>query len=102
MWLTSQDDEFREKRDDVLKVYYETPSAEHIICLDEKTGIQALECLHPDIPMKPCQPVRREFEYIRHGTLCLMGAYDVRGGKPLWLHRRVSRRRQLPYPPRRR
>jgi hypothetical protein len=81
MWLTSQDDEFRAKRDDVLRVYYDTPTAEHIICLDEKTGIQALERLHPDIPMEPGQPVRREFEYIRHGTLCLMGAYDVRGGK---------------------
>lgn len=59
MWVTSQDEEFREKRDDVLHVYYDTPP----------------------IPMEPAQPIRREFEYIRHGTLCLMGAYDVRGGK---------------------
>ena len=81
MWLTSHDDEFREKRDDVLRVYYETPPDEHIICLDEKTGIQALERLNPDIAMAPGQPIRREFEYIRHGTLCLMGAYDVRRGK---------------------
>lgn len=81
MWLTSHDDEFREKRDDVLRVYYETPPDEHIVCVDEKTGIQALERLNPDIPMAPGQPIRREFEYIRHGTLCLMGAYDVRRGK---------------------
>ena len=81
MWLTSHDEEFREKRDDVLRTYYETPPDEHIICADEKTSIQALERLHPDIPMEPGQPVRREFEYIRHGTLCLMGAYDVRRGK---------------------
>jgi hypothetical protein len=81
MWLTSHDDEFREKRDDVLRVYYETPPEEHIICVDEKTGIQALERLNPDIAMEPGQPIRREFEYIRHGTLCLMGAYDVRRGK---------------------
>jgi len=81
MWLTSHDDEFREKRDDVLRVYYETTASEHIICLDEKTGIQALERLHPDLPMEPGRPVRREFEYTRHGTLCLMGAYDVRRGK---------------------
>jgi hypothetical protein len=81
MWLTSHDEDFREKRDDVLRVYYETPPEEHIICLDEKTGIQALERLNPDIAMEPGQPVRREFEYIRHGTLCLMGGYDVRRGK---------------------
>jgi hypothetical protein len=43
--------------------------------------MQALERKHADIPMQPGQPVRREFEYIRHGTLCLMGAYDVRHRK---------------------
>ena len=78
MYLTSHDDEFRQKRDDVLHVYYDTPPDEDIICLDEKPGMQALQRRFPDIPMSPGQPVRREFEYIRHGTLCLMGAYDVR------------------------
>jgi hypothetical protein len=82
MYLTSHDDEFREKRDDVLRVYYEAPKREHIVCVDEKTGIQALERRYPDIPMEPGQPLRREFEYIRHGTLCGMGAFDVRRGKP--------------------
>jgi transposase len=82
MYLTSQDDEFREKRDDVLRVYYETPANEHIICVDEKTGIQALQRRYADIPMAPSQPVRREFEYIRHGTLTWMGALDVRRGSP--------------------
>src|SRR5512140_3994501 len=81
MWLTSHDDEFREKRDDVLRLYYETPADEHIVCVDEKTGIQALERKYPDIAMGPGQPVRRESEYIRRGTLCLMGAYDVRNRK---------------------
>lgn len=81
MYLTSHDDEFREKRDDILHLYYDAPSHEHIICLDEKTGMQALERRYPDIAMCTGQPVRREFEYVRHGTLCLMGAYDVRGRK---------------------
>lgn len=81
MWLTSHDDEFRAKRDDVLRLYYETPPDEHIICLDEKTGMQALERKHPDLAMTPGQPIRRECEYIRHGTLCLMGGYNVRERK---------------------
>jgi transposase len=81
MWLVSHDDEFRTKRDDVLHVYYDTPADEHVICLDEKTGMQALERRYPDIAMKPGQPTRREFEYIRHGSLCLMGAYNVRARK---------------------
>lgn len=81
MWLTSQDDEFRSKRDDILRLYYETPADEHIICLDEKTGMQALERRYADIPMSSGQIIRRESEYIRHGTLTLMGAFDVRRGK---------------------
>ncbi len=36
--------------------------------------------------MEPGQPVRREYEYIRHGTLCLMGAYDVRNRKLFRIH----------------
>jgi transposase len=81
MWLYSQDDEFREKRDAILRLYYETSAAEHIICVDEKPGMQALQRRYADQPMKPGQPVRREFEYIRHGTLALMGALDARSGR---------------------
>ncbi len=81
MWMHSQDHEFREKRDDVLRVYYETPTNEHIICLDEKPGMQALERRYPDVPMEPGSAVKREYEYIRHGTIVLMGAFDARVGK---------------------
>ena len=82
MYLTLHDDEFREKRDDVLRLYYEAPKNEPIVCVDQKTGIQALERRYADIAMEPGQPMRREFEYVRHGTLCWMGAFDVRRGKP--------------------
>lgn len=81
MGLTSQDDEFRAKRDDILHVYYNTPPREHVLCVDEKTGMQALERRFTDILMRPGQPVRREVEYIRHGTLTLRDAFDVRAGK---------------------
>ena len=59
MYLTSHDDEFRGKRDDVLRVYYETPKKEHIVCVDEKTGIQALERRYADIPMVAGQQLFR-------------------------------------------
>jgi transposase len=81
MWLHSQDDEFRCKRDEILRLYYDTPADEHIISLDEKPGMQALQRRYADVPMQPGTPVKREFEYIRHGTLTLMGAFDVRRGK---------------------
>ena len=42
---------------------------ERSISLDELTGVQAIERKHPDLPMQPGQVLRREFEYIRHGTL---------------------------------
>ena len=53
----------------------------HVISLDEKTGIQALECKAPIQPMEPGQAERREFEYTRHGTLCLTANFEVATGK---------------------
>lgn len=81
MWLNSQDENFRAKRDDVLHVYYDTPANEHVISVDEKPGMQTLERRYVDMPMGPGKPVRREYEYVRHGTQVLMGALDVRTGK---------------------
>ena len=47
------------------------------------TGIQALERKCPDKPMKPGQPNKREFEYLRHGTQTLIASFDVSNGKIL-------------------
>jgi transposase InsO family protein len=49
----------------------------HVVSTDEKTGIQALERLHPDLPMGPGAVQRREYEYVRHGTLCLTANLEV-------------------------
>ena len=48
-----------------------------MVSTDEKTGIQALERLYPDIAMGPGRVQSREFEYVRHGTLCLMANLEV-------------------------
>ena len=53
----------------------------HVISTDEKTSIQALERLHPTLPTRPGQIERIEFEYHRHGTLCLTANFDVVTGK---------------------
>jgi hypothetical protein len=48
----------------------------HVVSTDEKTGIQALEHLHPRLPpMLPGIPERREHEYERHGTRCLIASF---------------------------
>ncbi|MGL4884634.1 MAG: transposase [Waterburya sp.] len=53
---------------------------ERVISTDEMTGIQALQRQYPDQPMKPGQPVKREFEYIRHGTQTLIASFDISSG----------------------
>lgn len=55
----------------------------HTICLDEQTGIQALQRIAPDLPTAPGKTMLREYEYIRHGTLCLFGNLHVATGKIL-------------------
>jgi DDE superfamily endonuclease len=53
----------------------------HVVSTDEKTGMQALERLHPSKPMRPGQPEKREFEYRRHGTRTLIATLEVATGK---------------------
>lgn len=55
----------------------------HVVSTDEKTGIQALERIHPTKPTRPGLTERVEFEYKRHGTLCLIANFDVVTGKAI-------------------
>jgi transposase len=55
----------------------------YTVCVDEKTGIQALERVAPDQGMQPGRIHRREFEYKRHGTQCLIGSFEVVSGQVL-------------------
>ncbi|WP_019506262.1 transposase [Pleurocapsa sp. PCC 7319] len=57
---------------------------ERVISTDEMTGIQALERKYFDKPMKPGQPAKREFEYIRHGTQTLIASFDISSGKIIY------------------
>lgn len=70
---------------DVPSLYLQAPAlreaGERVVSTDEMTGIQALERKHPTIPMGPGRVERREFEYIRHGTLTLIANFDVAWGQ---------------------
>ncbi len=81
MWLNSQDPEFRAKANRICKLYLKPPKAAALLCVDEKTGMQALERKHPMRFAAPGRPGRNEYEYIRHGTQTLIAAFDVRTGK---------------------
>jgi transposase len=53
----------------------------HLVSTDEKSGIQALERLHPSLPMRTGKVERQEHEYKRHGTRCLFANFEVATGK---------------------
>jgi hypothetical protein len=84
-WLTSHDPDFEAKVLDVCRLYLDAPvlyqRGELVICVDEKTGIQALERARPTTPAKPGQDERRDYEYIRHGTRCLTASREVATGQ---------------------
>ena len=70
---------------DITQLYLQAKpllkEGERVMSTDEMTGIQALERKHPTIGMGPGRVERREFEYIRHGTLTLIANFDVAQGK---------------------
>lgn len=83
-YLCRTDPRFVEKASNILSLYdkhRQNPEAFHLVCVDELTGIQALERKHPTLPMRPGKIERREFEYIRHGTRCLIAGFMVATGK---------------------
>jgi putative transposase len=79
------DPNFDAKVTDICETYLSADErvsmGERTICLDEMTGIQALERLAPDLRMRPGKIQRREFEYIRHGTQTLIASFDVASGR---------------------
>lgn len=82
MWLFSKDPQFEEKMHDIVRLYLEGPDdGGVVVCVDEKTSIQALEQKYRKLPGEPGRAERIEFEYIRHGTLCLMAAFEVQTGQ---------------------
>jgi hypothetical protein len=84
-WLHSDDPDFEAKVLDVARLYLDAPRLYRhgalVICVDEKTGIQALERKYPIQPLQAGRPERREYEYIRHGTRCLLGSLVVATGQ---------------------
>ena len=80
-FLTRTDPHFEEKMAEIIGLYLHPPRHSRVLCLDEKTGLQALERLHPTRPLRPGLVERQEFEYIRHGTVNLFAAFDVSTGE---------------------
>ena len=77
----STDPEFVEKVRDIVGLYLAPPERALVLCVDEKTGVQALDRTQPLLPLRPGQAERRTHDYARHGTTSLFAALDVRAGK---------------------
>lgn len=77
----SSDPDFVAKVRDVVGLYVSPPQHALVLCVDEKSQIQALDRTQPLLPMRPGQPARRSHDYKRHGTTSLFAALDIATGK---------------------
>jgi transposase len=91
MWCHSTDPDFQPKMRAIVTLYTRAPrDDEPVLCIDEKTGMQALSRLRALQPAAPGRAGRQDFEYRRHGTRCLFACFDTATGRVL---ARCTRRR---------
>lgn len=85
----SNDPRFVEKVVHVVGLYLNPPEGAVVLCVDEKSQVQALARSQPTFPMMPGMPERRTHDYVRHGTTTLFAAFDTADGTVITsVHRR--------------
>lgn len=85
----STDPQFVAKVVDVVGLYHHPPEKAVVLCVDEKSQIQALDRSQPVLPMMPGMPERRTHDYLRHGITSLFAAFNIADGTVISaLHRR--------------
>jgi transposase len=80
-WKLSKDPLFVDKVRDVVGLYLDPPERALVLCVDEKTQIQALDRTQPVFPMLPGTPSRASHDYVRNGTSSLYAALDIATGR---------------------
>jgi transposase len=80
-WKLSRDPQFIDKVRDVVGLYLDPPEAAVVLCVDEKSQIQALDRTAPIFPMLPGTPARATHDYRRAGTSSLYAALDIASGR---------------------
>ena len=76
----SPDPDFEAKLLDIIGLYLNPPENALVLCVDEKTGIQALDRTQPLLPLSAKKPRRWTNEYVRHGTQTLLAALEIASG----------------------
>ena len=85
----STDPQFVDKVVDVVGLYHNPPEKAVVLCVDEKSQMQALDRSQPVLPMMPGMPERRTHDYARHGITSLFAAFNIADGTVITeLHRR--------------
>lgn len=79
----SPDPQFEEKLLDVVGLYMRPPENAIVLCMDEKTGIQALDRTQPVLPLRAKKPRSWTNEYVRHGTRTVLASLEINTGKVL-------------------
>lgn len=77
----SPDPEFEDKLLEVVGLYMSPPENALVLCMDEKTGIQALDRTQPVLPLRSGKPKSWSNEYVRHGTQTMLAAVDIKSGR---------------------
>ncbi len=77
----STDPQLEAKLRDVVGLYLNPPDKAVVLCVDEKSQVQALDRTAPILPLRPGLPAKATHDYVRHGTTTLFAALDVATGK---------------------
>jgi transposase len=94
-WKLSADPQFIEKVRDIVGLYLDPPEHALVLCVDEKTQIQAINRTAPCLPILPTTPARRSHDYVRNGTTSLFAALDVATGQVIAAHHRQHRHQEF-------
>jgi transposase len=94
-WKLSSDPQFIEKVRDVVGLYMDPPEHALVLCVDEKSQIQALDRTAPCLPMLPTTPARRTHDYVRNGTTSLFAALNAATGQVIAAHHHRHRHQEF-------
>jgi transposase len=94
-WKLSTDPQVIDKVRDIVGLYLDPPEAALVLCVDEKSQIQALDRTAPSLPLLPTTPARRTHDYVRNGTTSLFAALDVTSGKVISATHRRHRHQEF-------
>jgi transposase len=93
--MEERDPDFVRKAVEIIELELDPPTDGPTFCVDEKTGIGVRRPAAPSQPVRPRQPARREFEYVRNGTVDLLAAFSVNDGRVTGLVRPRHRSREF-------